>query len=168
MMNLAKLFLLLLSTAAFAQEKEEEPVWETWQAQYEKGVGQTKVNMALKAPDASVPYVLITGVNILDCKNGLPAPNGKDILELVTDAVSRQMNMLVKTLQAGSFTYNCEYTNYFYISDTTYVEYLLQELYKNNFPQYKYKIAIRSDEQWQEYLQKLYLTEERRKNVKLP
>lgn len=172
MMNLAKLFfLLLLPGAAFAQEPE--PKWETWLGRYEKGIGQTKVDMALKAtaPDASVPYVLITGVSILDCKKGFPVPNEKNMLELVTDAVERQMKMLVKTIPAGTFTYNCERTDYYYISDTTYVKYLLGELYKNNFPQYRYKIEIRSDEQWQEYLQNLYLTDEKRKtasSLKLP
>src|SRR5690606_31557606 len=56
----------------------------------------------------------------------------------------------------GTFTYQCVRLDYIYVTDSVSVRAELSELYKTEFPAYKYFIDIKFDSEWEVYLQFLY------------
>lgn len=132
----------------------------TYTRQYEKGgTGVTAVNPALKAnaPDAAKTFVLITGITFTECdKKGQPKRKFRETLTTITDALTRQIQLLGNSVQAGHFTYNCNRTGYYYLKDTADMRTVLETFYRQNFPEYPYHIHMRPDPQWSAYLQYLY------------
>ncbi len=63
---------------------------------------------------------------------------------------------------AGTFTYQCERKDYYYIKDTSSIRLKLLALYKKHFPGYQPIINIRKDATWEAYLTFLYPNEETR------
>jgi len=151
--------LSLFSVSAFSQEDH----WEVYLAQYEKGAGSTLVNMSLKDEDSmrQYPYLLKVGVKLLQCSaEGLPTEEEFKTLHAIGDKVKAGMDWLGKNMQAGTFSYQCKRTDYYYIRDTTYSRKYLAATFKKYFPQYEYFIEIQADTNWDAYLTFLYPNEE--------
>ncbi|MEO9805199.1 MAG: DUF695 domain-containing protein [Reichenbachiella sp.] len=136
--------------------------WDVYMAQYENGSGSTTVNMDLinSAPKAELPFVLITGVTIENCRDdGFPnAEEFKNLYE-ISDAVGERLQELTKIELAGTFTYRCERLDYLYVSDTSLIREELITLYQTKFAAYKYYVNIKTDAHWEAYLQFLYPNE---------
>lgn len=102
----------------FAQEKEN---WDTYMAQYEKGAGTTLLNMSLKkiAPVKDLSFALITGVKFTDCSpEGFPSKKEFGNLYIISDSVKARVDRVVKNNMVGTFTYQGERLDYFYVADT--------------------------------------------------
>jgi hypothetical protein len=153
------LFGLLLQTLfSFSQQQN----WEVYMAQYQKGPGSTLINMSLKetAPMKQFPYLLTTGVKFIDCSNeGLPVKAGLGFLNKISDTIKNIIDLKLKNIAAGTFTYQCERIDYYYLADTTGIRKLLGSAYELNFPEYEYSISIRNDKEWNGYLTFLYPNE---------
>lgn len=150
---------LLFSTTAFSQEDH----WEVYLARYEKGAGSTLVNMSLKedASKKQYPYLLKTGVKLLQCtEEGLPTKNEFKVLYAISDKVKASIDSSGKNKQAGTFSYQCTRSDYYYISDTNRIRGTLESVFKTYFPKYEYTIDIKADANWEAYLSFLYPTEE--------
>ncbi|GGB11407.1 DUF695 domain-containing protein [Puia dinghuensis] len=150
---------LLLSIAVLAQKDH----WEAYIAQYEKGAGSTLVNMSLKekAPDKQYPFLLKAGVRLIDCTaEGLPGKDDWDALYAISDKIKAAVNSLTPNIQAGTFSYQCDRMDYYYVKDTAHARAILSSVFKTSFPKYEYKIEIRSDPSWEAYLTFLYPNEE--------
>lgn len=161
---------LLFSCNTKSQETQttEDSNWDAYIANYENGAGSTTLNMDLKkdAPKTNLPYILITGVTFSNCnKDGFPEKDEFNKLYEVSDEVETTISKVTKTELAGTFTYQCERLNYYYISDTTQIRSKLTALYKNKFSNYKYNINIRPDKNWDAYLNFLYPNEEIQENM---
>ena len=146
---------------AFSQQNDEQ--WDVYMAQYEKGVGSTVINMGLKskAPDKNFRFLLSTGVHFNDCtSDGFPSQAEFQKLYVVSDSVNRLVQLSVSNIMAGTFTYQCERKDYYYIKDTNHIRQKLSVLYKEQFPGYQPIINIREDASWEEYLTFLYPNEE--------
>jgi hypothetical protein len=63
-------------------------------------------------------------------------------------------------MMAGTFTYQCERKDYYYIKDTGNIRKKLSALYTKQFPEYQPIINIREDVAWDAYLTFLYPNEE--------
>jgi hypothetical protein len=154
------LFALLLQTLlSFSQEEQ----WDVYLAQYEKGVGSTVLNMSLKqlAPMKQFPYLLTTGVKLINCSpEGLPVKDELDVLYQISDRIKALVDSISINKLAGTFSYQCERIDYYYLSDTNEVRKSLEAAYKNYFPNYKYSIKISNDQNWEGYLTFLYPNEE--------
>jgi hypothetical protein len=156
---LISLALLIQSSFAFSQEEN----WDVYMAQYEKGVGSTIINMSLKnsAPIKEFPYMLKTGVKLINCSvEGLPAKEEFDVLYAISDKVKSVIDSNLKNKAVGTFSYQCERIDYYYVSDTNRIRKLLESAYQKNFPDYKYSITFRKDSSWEAYLEFLYPNEE--------
>ena len=150
--------LLLQALVSFSQQEN----WEVYMAQYQKGPGSTLINMSLKetAPIKQFPYLLTTGVKFIDCSNeGLPVKDGFEILYKISDTIKNIIDLKLKNKAAGTFTYQCERIDYYYLTDTTGIRKLLGSAYERNFPEYEYSINIRNDKEWNGYLTFLYPNE---------
>ena len=148
-------------SAALAQQNDEQ--WDVYMAQYEKGVGSTVVNMGLKnkAPDKSFRFLLSTGVHFNDCTtDGFPSEAEFQKLYVVSDSVKKLVGLNVSNIMAGTFTYQCERKDYYYVKDTNNIRQKLSALYKKQFTGYQPIINIREDASWEAYLTFLYPNEE--------
>jgi uncharacterized protein (TIGR01619 family) len=119
--------------------------------------------MSLKesAPDKQFPFLLTTGVNLLKCTDdGLPTKGEFDMLYKISDRIKLLVDSISKNKFSGTFSYQCERKDYYYLADTTGVRKLLEAIYQKTFPGYKYSINIRNDEQWDAYLTFLYPNDE--------
>ena len=149
------LALFLYSLPSIAQEDS----WDVYMAQYEKGPGSTMINMALKgkAPVKEFPFLLKTGVRVIECNgDGLPSEAEFDKLYKMSEKIRTAIDAAVKNKSAGTFSYQCERVDYYYIKDTGSVRKIIESAYKSNFPGYKYSITIREDKNWAAYLEFLY------------
>lgn len=137
--------------------------WDVYMAQYENGPGSTTINMDLMklAPNKELPFVVISGVTTENCRDD-GFPNGSEFERLyeISDAVQAKLKEITKFELTGTFTYQCERLDYVYVSDTTLVRAELAKLYKTEFPSYKYYINVRTDVDWETYLQFLYPNQE--------
>lgn len=157
------LFLISCNTKSQETQKTDNNNWDAYIAIYENGEGSTTLNMDLKkdAPKAELPYILITGVTFSNCtEKGFPEKEEFNKLYEVSDEVETIISKLTKMELAGTFTYQCERLNYYYINDTTQIRSKLTALYKNKFSNYKHYINIKPDKNWEAYLNFLYPNEE--------
>ena len=153
------LILLLVPLASFAQEE----AWDVYIAQYEKGPGSTVLNMSLKqeAPIKTLPFLLKTGVKFNDCStDGLPEQGEFAWLNLISEAAGLVVRRHTETALAGTFTYQCERNDYYYVSDTAGIRDALMKMYASRFPKYTPLVTIKKDENWEAYLTFLYPNEE--------
>lgn len=154
------IFTLLLQSL-FSQTGE----WDTYLARYEKGPGSTLVNMSLKktAPDTQYPFLFAAGVQFRNCTaEGLPAPLAFNSLNKISDSVVTLLNRLGKPVLSGTFTYQCERKDYFYVTDTSGLREAVANLLARQFPGYTPAFLVKEDRPWDAYLRFLYPNEETR------
>jgi len=147
------IFLLSFNLAA------QQPQWETYMGQYENGPGSTIVDMAVKnvAPVKDMSYLLATGIGFDKCNaDGLPEKEAFPELYKVSDAVKLFMDNNRQHIFTGTFTYQCERLDHYYIKDTADLRQRLIKFYDDSFPGIKYRINIKADNIWQDYLDFLY------------
>jgi hypothetical protein len=149
-----------------AQELKEE--WDTYMASYKRGAGSVLLNMSLKekAPVLSFNYLVITGVKVKDCSpEGFPTSQEFQTLYKISDGVNEMIDKKKRRILAGTFTHQCERTDYYYVNDTTLLRKYLTDYYETYFPQYSYIIEIQEDKSWSRYLKFLYPNEETQESM---
>jgi hypothetical protein len=154
------ILLLFIPVYLFAQQEEN---WDVYLAKYEKGAGSTLVNMSAKAkaPDKELPFVVITGVTFADCTaEGFPTKQQFEELYKIADSVKEIIAGSTQFLAVGTFTYQCERLDYYYVRDTNALRLKLQNLYHKSFSSYQSYINIKADRSWDGYLDFLYPNEE--------
>ena len=132
-------------------------------ARYEKGAGSTVFNVSLKdsAPIKRFPFLLKTGVKVKDCpQDGLATGNELDTLYAISDKMKSIVVAAIANREAGTFSYQCERTDYYYVGDTSNIRKRLETAFKTYYPEYKYSIEIRNDPDWDAYLKFLYPSED--------
>lgn len=142
---------------------QDDSHWEAYLAQYEKGPGSTLVNMDLKkvAPDYSKTFLFAAGVQFKNCgKEGLPAPLAFATLNKISDSIVALVGRLKKNTLAGTFTYQCERKDYFYVADTFGLKQEVTNFITKRFPGYTPAFLIKEDVSWNAYLSFLYPNEE--------
>lgn len=151
--------MVLISLPAFSQDDQ----WDAYIAMYEKGAGSTVVNMGAKnrAPVKEMPFVVITGVTFDDCSpDGLPSKSQFKELYVIGDSLDHIVLSNTTAVHAGTFTYQCERLDYYYVNDTSTIRKKLLDCYATHFPGYKYYLNIKEDKTWEAYLTFLYPNEE--------
>ncbi|MFI5172190.1 MAG: DUF695 domain-containing protein, partial [Chitinophagales bacterium] len=145
-------------TSTFSQTDN----WSTYIAQWEGKPGSVILNMDLikTAPDLSLNYLLVTGVNYSCGDDGFPIDSEWESLYAVSDSVSAIISKMTSNEMAGTYTYQCDRYDYIYLKDTTGIRKALSDLYKTKFDNYKYYIKLEKDANWRAYIQFLYPTEE--------
>lgn len=138
----------------------QKEAWDTYLAHYDKGVGSTSVNMALKevAPMNDLPFVLVAGVRFRECNSqGLPTEREFLRLSIISDSLQVHVDSLTRrNLLAGTFTYLCGHADYYYVTDTSRLRQQLSAFIVRQFPGYTPYIVIKEDPGWQDYLKFLY------------
>lgn len=136
--------------SSFAQKEK----WDTYLAMYGDKPGSVLVDMGLAntAPDKKMPYLVITGPKTHTCdKRGMPTAAEIDKLEEILDNTTSYLGSITAKTLAGTFTYNCERLNYYYVVDTMGIRTALARMYGKSFADYDYAVRIKSDPAWISY-----------------
>jgi hypothetical protein len=144
-----------------AQKNEGD--WDIYMATYQDGPGSTVFNKSLKqgAPYSDLPYLLKAGVHFTGCSGeGLPEQERFSKLYEISDSVSAYMDRLLENRLAGTFTYQCSRTDYYYIKDTANIRKKLEAAFEEHFKGEHLIIEIKADAEWKAYLEFLYPNEE--------
>ncbi len=150
---------MLVFTTGMAQTGD----WDTYLARYEKGPGSTLVNMALKlkAPDSTFPFLFAAGVKFKNCSaDGLPAPTAFITLDKISDSIVALIGRQSKFILTGTFSYQCERKDYFYVKDTIGLKTAVTRMIETCFPGYVPAFLVKEDRSWDAYLHFLYPNEE--------
>ena len=133
--------------------------WETYLAKYDKGPGSTTLNMSLinLAPIKKLQYIVITGVSYSDCnKDGFPTKLEFENLYKISDSIENVISNNNIYKHVGTFTYQCERLDYFYVNDTIGLRKKINHIYESNFKDYAHYLNIKPDNNWEAYLKFLY------------
>jgi Family of unknown function (DUF695)/Regulator of ribonuclease activity B len=166
MKKLLLLFIGFTVSVVHAQELVDD--WDTYMSSYKNGAGSVLLNMALKAkaPVANYNYLVITGVKAKDCsRDGFPTSQEFQTLYKISDGVNDLIEKKKRRILAGTFTHQCERTDYFYVNDTVLLRKYLTDFYKTYYPQYSFIIHIQEDKSWSRYLKFLYPNEETKESM---
>ena len=148
---------ILVATIGNAQDEH----WEVYLASYEDGVGSTTLNMALydNSPNATYPYLVIVAAPAPHCDDdGLPTAQGLDKLYATSERVNKIISAVSTVQHVGSFTHQCERSDYFYVRDTSNIRKALYDLRKKE--KVDFVISIEDDKEWSAYRTFLYPNEE--------
>jgi hypothetical protein len=139
--------------------------WDTYMSKFGDKPGSVLVDMGLinNAPDKKYPFLVITGPRAQSCdKKGIPAKEEISSLEDILAATGNFLTGVTAEVLAGTFTYNCERLNYYYVKDTLNIRNAIMRLYNRTYPNYSYAINIKYDPAWTIYRTFLYPSEETR------
>jgi hypothetical protein len=146
---------------ACAQTEE----WDNYLATVDGKAASVLVDMGLfnTAPDKRYPYVVITGPQTqIPGKKGIPNKQEIADLEQILDVTTNFITGVTAKVLAGTFTYNNQRLNYYYVKDTVGVRNAILRVYNRNFKGYNFVIRMKYDPQWLNYITFLYPSEETR------
>ncbi|MES2520203.1 MAG: DUF695 domain-containing protein [Bacteroidota bacterium] len=155
------LLITLMSQKLSAQATTER--WDNYMATFENKPGLVVVRMDLikSAPLKEYKFILVTGITY-ESKNpdGLPNKETLSAIQKVGDELQQVIGTTFKEVYVGSFTYNDERLEYFYLRDTIGVRETLKSFYNLKHNKFKNYIYIRNDSDWKGYKEFLYPNEE--------
>lgn len=155
---LALLLFFFTIISLSSQNKAEK--WESYLATYEKNKpGSTTIRMDLvdRAPIPDYNFVLVTGLTFESKReDGFPQGETFDILHKVGDELVKLLNNNGENLLVGSFMFDFQRLEYFYLKSDTGIQKQLEEFYKRKYPKNKFYINIKEDKKWTYYLDFLY------------
>ncbi len=143
--------LAFIGTYANAQQEN----WDTYMAKFGAKPGSVLVDMGLvsSAPLKLYPYIVVTGPKAKICNeaNGIPDNESINKLETILNVTSGILSGATPKKLVGTFTYNCERLNYYYVKDTTAVRNAITRMYANHYSDIEYTIKIKPDPLWVTY-----------------
>ena len=163
MMKHPGVLLILICCFLFSNADAQNENWDTYMAKFGNKPGSVLVDMALieKAPDKKYPYLVITGPRALNCDaHGIPAKDEIDVLEDILNTTGNFITGVTAKALAGTFTYNCERLNYYYVKDTAGIRNAIMRLYDRGYQNYSYAINMKYDPAWTTYRTFLYPDED--------
>ena len=150
---------VFIGVILFVNASAQTEHWDTYMAKFGDKPGSVLVDMGYKdaAPDGRYPFLLVTGPKAQDCnKQRLPGNEEIDRLEEILDATSNFITGVTAKVLVGTFTYDCERLNYYYVKDTMGVRNAIMRLYNRSYPNYEYAINMKADREWSTYRTFLY------------
>lgn len=151
-------------TCCFTHAQESQPRaevwdWDTYMAMYENKPASILVDMSLidRSPDKKYPNLVVTGPQAKSCNNlGIPDTTEITVLEDILTATGNFLAGVTPKILAGTFTFNCQRLNYYYVKDTTGIRNALARMYARSYPDYRYSVNIKNDPYWKTYRTFLY------------
>lgn len=164
-LKMISFFLLTLCLCTNLLSQENTGRWETYMASYEGGKpGSTTVRMDLidRAPLFNYNYVLVTGIAYeSEREDGLPKGDKTfKLLHKIGDELDALLKEETEGILVGSFTYNFERLEYFYLKSAEGIKERIEAFYKENYPDKTYRLNIKEDKTWEYYTQFLYPNED--------
>lgn len=138
--------------------------WDSYVATYEDGnPGSTTLRMDLieNAPLKGYDYVVVTGLSYETSRDdGFPEPQTFPTLHKLADELASIIGSKTDYLIVGSFMFNRERLEYFYVKNIGDLEATLKNHYAKTYPNQEYYLNIKEDKNWSYYSEFLYPNEE--------
>lgn len=159
-----KILLLITCTILQLNAQQAEERWDGYMAAYDEGkIGSTSLRMDLidTAPIKDFNYVLVTGLSYETAdENGFPDNETLAILYSVADQLMEIVKKETEYFNVGSFMYDKERLEYFYLKEPKDLVTVIENFYKEKYPEYKFYVNIKEDKGWTYYTDFLYPSEE--------
>lgn len=143
---------------------EAAEAWENYIASYDDnqpGSVNLRMDLINTAPVENLGHVVITGLKYQTSRaDGLPDPPTFDTFQRVEEELRRLIQMETKAMLVGTFTYNRERLEYFYVEEVKNLEQQLTKFYESKYPAYEFSLKIEEDKEWTHYREFLYPNEE--------
>lgn len=140
--------------------------WDTYMATYEDNkTGSTTLRMDLfdSTPIEQFDNVLVTGLTFETSRDdGFPENETFKLLHKVADELIEVVKKETEFILVGSFMYNNERLEYFYIKEPKNIISVIEKFYTVNYPEYKFYLNVKEDKEWKYYRDFLYPNEETR------
>jgi hypothetical protein len=133
--------------------------WDTYMANISGKPGSVLVDMGLMAaaPNNKYPNLVVTGPQAKKCNpQGMPDADEIALLEEILTATGNFITGVTPKVLAGTFMYNCQRLNYYYVKDTTGLRNALARVYARTYKDYDYVTKIKHDPEWDVYRTFLY------------
>ena len=156
------LFALMMSRFILPAAAQDEQ-WEAYMARYSKGPGSVTANFALKSFKDTVayPYLIIAAVKFTNCTvEGFPVNDELGVLDAMSDSIFSVVKKHTPSIFAGTFTYQCERLNYFYVKDSVRVRNAIAKMVNKDYRAYRFNVASREDKNWSLFNTFLYPNEQ--------
>ena len=156
------LFLLIMVRFIVPASAQDER-WEAYMAKYSKGPGSVTANFALQNfKDAGAyPYLIVAAVKFTNCTvEGFPVNDELGVLDAMSDSIFSVVKKHTPSIFAGTFTYQCERLNYFYVQDTVRVRNVIAKMVNKDYRGYRFNVASRADKGWSTFKTFLYPNEQ--------
>jgi len=164
MKKLSKILLVIILISINMNAQNSYEKWDTYIATYEDNKpGSTTLRMDLydSTPITGFDNVLVTGLTYSTSReDGFPENKTFKLLHKVADELIKILKKETDFILVGSFMYNNERLEYFYVKETKNLTSKIEEFYKNNYPEYKSYLNIKEDKEWKYYRDFLYPNEE--------
>ncbi|PIA78902.1 hypothetical protein BFR04_05110 [Gaetbulibacter sp. 4G1] len=156
------LFFSIIFSSLYAQKSEEN--WQVYMAAYDDNKpGSTTVRMDLidLAPLADYNFVLVTGITYeSERDDGFPSEDSTfKLLHKIGDELEVLLKKGGESVLVGSFMYDFERLEYFYLKSDDGIKEKIETFYKINYPSKKYYLNIKEDKKWEYYTEFLYPNE---------
>ncbi|WP_298419965.1 DUF695 domain-containing protein [uncultured Kordia sp.] len=159
-LNFSLLFLFFPLLFVLAQDGA---VWNTYQAKQEKGVSSTNVRMDLidQAPVNGFDFLFYVKIDYRVTKESdFPIGNKLKKLYQVKDDIFDAINKSANNYYVGSFMYDGNRFEYYYIQDASGLEAKIDKLFAKKYSRETYKVFVREDISWELYKDFLYPNDE--------
>jgi uncharacterized protein (TIGR01619 family) len=152
----------LFTLSSFGQNQTEN--WQSYIASYDENKpGSTTVRMDIfnQTPMPEYNYVLVTGLTYKsDREDGFPQDETFKLLHKFGDELIKLLNDNVENISVGTFMYNFQRLEYFYIKSDKGIENKLKKFYEINYPDNESYINLKVDKDWGYYRDFLYPSED--------
>lgn len=135
-------------------------IWDTYLERFDHGKTGSKtfrVDLIESAPLGRYPFLLIAGVKYKSTvADGFPEGNDFQLLYKLGDELLDLIESHTEAIMVGSFLYNFERLEYFYINHADNIISKIEDFYKTNYPNRQFFVTIKEDKNWKYYKEFLY------------
>ncbi|WP_046759027.1 DUF695 domain-containing protein [Kordia jejudonensis] len=156
-------YLLVLLFPLFFVQAQDGAVWNTYQAKQEKGVSSTNVRMDLidNAPVNGFDFLFYIKIEYRVTKESdFPIGNKLKKLYTIKNAIFDTINGTSSFYYVGSFMYDGNRFEYYYVKDVAGLEAKIDRLFAEKYKRETYKVYVREDISWELYKDFLYPNDE--------
>lgn len=138
----------------------KKEIWDTYLETFDHGKTGSKtyrVDLIKKAPFQTYPHLLIAGTKYKTSNDdGFPENGDFPILFNLGDELYDLIEAETQVIMVGSFLYNEERLEYFYVQNPNKLVSKIEEFYRKNYSDRKFFITIKEDKEWMYYKEFLY------------
>ena len=136
-------------------DKDTTQIWDTYLETFDHGkVGSKTFRVDLLDNEIMGDYdkVLIAGTKYQSTNpDGFPEGNDFEILFDLGDELIELIEKYTDCIMVGSFLYNGERLEYFYIKETDELIKVIENFYKSNYPDRQFFVTVKEDKEWMYY-----------------
>lgn len=149
--------------------KNTKQSWDTYLQTFDHGKTGSKTyraNLIDKAPIKNYGQLLIIGTKYKSSNpDGFPEGDDFEFLYNLADELIELIEQSTNSILVGSFLYNGERLEYFYIQYPDNLIGKIENFYKSNYPDRQFFITIKEDKQWKYYKEFLFPSKQEAENL---